>query len=326
MGFARAPAFGTFVPSSLDRFIIRLTSPLPDNWFGLRLAILLRRAVTMRLKYPDGALDVERWGMKVRLHPRDNGCEKNLLFTPKMYEPVELHELKSDLHRARRAGRPFVFLDIGANVGLFSLFVAAHGGPNTRILAFEPDPVNLRRLRFNIEANPKAAIEVHPIALGDEEGYLELVAHPRDRGATMTRKIASPEVSAGARVTCRTLLDALSKARVDAVDAIKIDVEQFEDNVLVPFFKYAPPRLLPELVIIEDSRSSWKFDLVGMMRAKGYSLVERTTHLNLILRRQPGAGVKLVPDDYSGEVAKPLENAGSSVAGKKSEWASELRR
>lgn len=74
--------FGTFAPGRLDRFIIRLTSPLPDNWFGLRLAILLRRAVTMRLKYPDGALDVERWGMKVRLHPRDNGCEK-IFFSPR---------------------------------------------------------------------------------------------------------------------------------------------------------------------------------------------------------------------------------------------------
>ena len=97
MNDAHALAFGTFAPGYLDRFTITLTSPLPDNWLGLRLAIPLRRSVTMRLKYPDGALDVERWGMKIRLHPRDNGCEKNLLFTPRMYEPVELAELKSDL-------------------------------------------------------------------------------------------------------------------------------------------------------------------------------------------------------------------------------------
>ncbi len=280
--------FGTFAPGRLDRFIIRLTSPLPDNWFGLRLAILLRRAVTMRLKYPDGALDVERWGMKVRLHPRDNGCEKNLLFTPRMYEPVELGELNGDLHRARNADRPFVFLDIGANVGLFSLFVAAHAGPNTRILAFEPDQANLQRLYFNIQSNPGVPIEVFPIALGDEEGYLELIPHPRDRGGTQTREIDPAQTSAGARVSCRTLLDVLSRAHIDAVDAIKIDVEQFEDCVLAPFFRHAPSQLWPALVIIEDTRLSWKLDLMGMMRERGYSLVERTTHLNLILRRQPG--------------------------------------
>lgn len=287
MSDAHAPAFGTFAPGHFDRFIIKLTSPLPDRWFALRLAILLRRAVTMRLKHPDGALDVERWGMKVRLHPRDNMCEKNLLFTPRMFDPVELDQLKSDIQRARNSGRPFVFLDIGANVGLVSLFVAANAGPNTRILAFEPDQVNLQRLSFNIQANPGVQIEVFPIALGDEQGFLKLIPHPRDRGGTRTGKIESAGPSAGSRVPCLTLLDALSKANVDAVDAVKIDVEQFDDRVLAPFFKDAPAQLWPALVIVEDNRLGWKLDLMGIMRERGYSLVESTGH-NLILRRQPG--------------------------------------
>src|SRR5262245_2749938 len=82
-------SFGALAPGPFDRAVIALTSGLPDNWLGLRLAILLRRLVTMRLAYPDGALDVIRWGLRLRLHPRDNGCEKNLLFTPQMYEPTE---------------------------------------------------------------------------------------------------------------------------------------------------------------------------------------------------------------------------------------------
>jgi hypothetical protein len=93
-------AFGSSAPGWLDRSVIGLTRRLPDNWLGLRLAILFRRAVTMRLDYPAGALDVERWGLNVRLHPRDNGCEKNLLFTPQMYEPTELKELGADIARA----------------------------------------------------------------------------------------------------------------------------------------------------------------------------------------------------------------------------------
>jgi FkbM family methyltransferase len=286
MGDAHTPAFGAFAPGPLDGFVIGLTSPLPDNWLGLRLAILLRRIVTLRLKYPDGALDVARWGMNMRLHPRDNGCEKNLLFTPKMYEPVELDTLRRDLHQASIDGRPFVFLDIGANVGLFSLFVAANAGPNTRILAFEPDPLNLRRLNCNIQANPGLPIEVFPLALSSEEGFLELISDRRDRGGTRTRKIDRPDTSSPARVPCRTLLQMLASNNVEAVDAIKIDVEHFEDSVLAPFFEHAPPRLWPGLVIIEDTRLSWKIDLMGMMRERGYSLVERTSHHNFILRRQ----------------------------------------
>src|SRR6202161_2846028 len=128
-----APTFGALAPGFLDRLVRALTKPLPDTWAGLRLAILLRRAVTMRLHYPDGALDVERWGLKMRLHPRDNGCEKNLLFTPQMYEPTELKELGADIAQAKQQQKPFVFVDIGANVGLFSFFVAAYVGAAGRI-------------------------------------------------------------------------------------------------------------------------------------------------------------------------------------------------
>src|SRR5258708_19665802 len=82
-------SFGALVPGSFDRAVIALTSRLPDNWLGLRLAIALRRLVTMRLAYPDGALDVIRWGVRLRLHPRHNGSQKNLFFPPHIYDPPE---------------------------------------------------------------------------------------------------------------------------------------------------------------------------------------------------------------------------------------------
>ncbi|MGB8235196.1 MAG: hypothetical protein WCF35_04990, partial [Pseudolabrys sp.] len=89
------------------------------HWLGLRLAILLRRLSTMRLEHPAGSLDVMRWGMRLRLHPIDNGCEKNLLFTSQMYETTELAALSEEIFRVREQRRKFVFVDIGANVGLF---------------------------------------------------------------------------------------------------------------------------------------------------------------------------------------------------------------
>jgi FkbM family methyltransferase len=67
-----------------------------------------------------------------------------------------------------------VFVDIGANVGLFSLFVASQAGANAKILAIEPEPENVRRLRFNVAANPDAPIRVLPIALGEATGMVAL--------------------------------------------------------------------------------------------------------------------------------------------------------
>jgi FkbM family methyltransferase len=278
-------SFGALAPGALDRMVITLTSRLPYNWLGLRLAILLRRAVTMRLDYPDGALDVERWGMRVRLHPRDNGCEKNLLFGTRMFEPLELAALESDIVRVAGQRRPFVFVDIGANVGLFSFFVAARAKQGARIFAIEPEPGNLRRLNFNISANPGVPIKVIPQALSDETGLVAVELDRRDRGGTRTKKIshagASPDV---VLVPAQTLLDFLAGEGVDAVDAVKIDVEGLEDAILHPFFRDAPRSLWPQLLIVEDSRPSWKIDLISIMMSKGYSLTARSTQNNLILR------------------------------------------
>src|SRR3984893_11272152 len=258
--------FGALAPGWLDRAVMAMTKPLPDTWAGLRLAILLRRASTSRLPHPDGALDVERWGLRMRLHPRDNGCEKNLLFTPRMYEPEELAALENDIARTKDQGRRFTFVDIGANVGLFSLFVASRAGQQARIFAIEPEPGNLRRLEFNIRANPGVPITIIPRALSDEAGVVAVELDRRDRGGTRTRKIDQAGESTGmVRVPSQTLLDVLAGEGVDAVDALKIDVEGLEDVILAPFFRDTPPQLRPRLVIVEDSGPRWEVDLMWDM-------------------------------------------------------------
>jgi FkbM family methyltransferase len=262
-----------------------ITGRLPDTWFGLRLAMVLRRIVTMRLPYPDGAMDVERWGLRMRLHPRDNGCEKNLLMTPRMYEPTELKALAAEIALARGRARPFIFVDIGANVGLFSLFVAAMAAPHARILAIEPEPGNVARLAFNVGANADLPIKIMPIALSDGDGELAIELDRRDRGGSRTKRIDGTAMAAGTvRIATRTLADVLAGEHIDAVDALKIDVEGFEDVILDPFFRNAAPRLRPGLIIIEDSSASWKVDLLSILTANDYVMVARSKQ-NLVLRR-----------------------------------------
>jgi FkbM family methyltransferase len=289
-------AFGARAPGWLDHSVIAATSRLPDNWLGLRLAIALRRVVTTHLA-EDGGLDVVRWGLRMRLHPRRNGCEKNALFTPQMYEPAERVELAAQIEKAKAAnqsanqgaGRAFVFIDVGANVGLFSLFVAARAGPNAQIVAIEPEPQNLERLRFNVAANPGIPIRVVALALGDRKGLVALEVDDRDRGGTRTRALTSmegEELNADSHVPlvdCCTLLDLLRQEEISHIDALKIDVEGAEDRVLEPFFRDAPQTLWPSLIIIEDGRDSWRTDLFSVFSQCGYTVAIRTK-LNVALR------------------------------------------
>lgn len=279
-----AEAFGTRTPPPFDGAVIAATSRLPDNWLGLRLAILLRRFVTMRLA-SDLGFDVERWGMRMRLHPLRNGCEKGALFTPQMYEAGERRELQAAISESRAAGRPFVFVDIGANVGLFSLFVASRAGADARILAFEPEPGNVARLRFNVAANPGAPIQVFAMALGAAAGTVVIDPDRRDRGGTRTRRLEdNPLAADAARVECRTLLEVLLREGVPTVDALKIDVEGAEADILIPYFRDAAPALWPRLLIIEDGREAWPVDLFAELERLGYAVASRT-RLNVMMRR-----------------------------------------
>ena len=277
-----ATTFGEFAPSSLDRAVIAATSRMPNNWLGLQMAILLRRIVTSRLN--GSGVDVRRWGLNMRLHPGDNGCEENLLFTPQMYEPVERAELAAEIRRAYAQRRPLVFVDIGANVGLFSLFVASHRECALNIIAVEPEPGNVGRLLFNVGANAPLPIRVKPIALGWSAGRTRVKRDRRDRGGTTTQALPSEGADSANSVSGMPLTDVLREEQIEAIDALKIDTEGAEDAILVPFFRDAPASLWPRMIIIEDAGPRWSVDLLALMMKRGYVVSARSKQ-NIVLRR-----------------------------------------
>ena len=128
---------------AFQRAVMRLTRSVPETgWQAHRL----RRPASGA-----GGIEVAArrrcFRAKLRVHPEDNVCEKRVLFTPQFFDPVELQVLAA----AIRDG--FTFVDLGANVGVYSLFVAGLAGRKARILAVEPQPEIYRRLAFNVAAN-----------------------------------------------------------------------------------------------------------------------------------------------------------------------------
>ena len=138
--------FGSYNPSGLARWIIERTQSLPNSWLGRRLYVFLRRIATPLLRRDP--LDVERLGARMRLYPYNNICDKKVLFTPQFFDPEELEIL------GPRVGDGFTFIDIGANIGAYALFVAARAGQGGRVLAVEPQPDVFDRLTENIRLNP----------------------------------------------------------------------------------------------------------------------------------------------------------------------------
>jgi FkbM family methyltransferase len=270
-----AAPFGTYAPTGIVRWAIDRTRVLPDFWPAWRLLFLLRRVVAWIL---NGApVDVERLGARMRLYPYNNICEKKVLFTPQFFDPEELAILSARIREG------FTFIDVGANIGAYALYVAARAGPGARILAVEPQPKVFDRLAYNIQLNPFGTVKAVACAIADKAGELTMFLDPKNSGESSVKIVASGEARM-VRVPAATLLDLIRNERFARVDAVKLDVEGAEDIILEPFFREAPPELYPSFLIVEDGSRQWQSDLPGVLERKGYRLVAKT-RLNFLWER-----------------------------------------
>ncbi|MBI5623647.1 MAG: FkbM family methyltransferase [Elusimicrobia bacterium] len=73
-------------------------------------------------------------------------------------------------------------LDIGANIGIYTLYLARLAGPSGRVIAFEPEPENFALLRKNIIANRYGNVECVPKAVSDRAGSASLGFCEENRG------------------------------------------------------------------------------------------------------------------------------------------------
>jgi FkbM family methyltransferase len=132
------------------------------------------------------------------------------------------------LIEACRRLKPDVFIDVGANLGLYSC-VLGHLGLVPRVIAFEPDRQNFARLNANLALNGLSdRVETHEAAVGARFGTATLLPSPAaNRG--MSR--IGGETADGSYEVAVLALDEVVP-HIGRRIAIKIDVEGYEDEVL----------------------------------------------------------------------------------------------
>ncbi len=128
---------------------------------------------------------------------------------------------------------PEVFVDVGANLGLYSCVLGRHKAV-PRIVAFEPDHANFARLRANIDLNKLAdKVELHEAGAAAKAGTNTLLpAGAANRGVSRIEPAANDASGEGAYSIPIVALDDV--LRVDGTNiAVKIDVEGYELEVLM---------------------------------------------------------------------------------------------
>lgn len=253
-----ATVWGRFAPTGLARALLLIQQcGFARGSVKKHLGKLWQR---MGLPIP---VDIRYAGLKFRLHPFDNTVEYKMLFGSRPRDEQEMKALRSAVADGG------VFLDIGANIGYYAL-MAAHFGAS-RVLAFEPNPLVSSRLDFNIAANGlERQVQAMKIALGAQTATMTMRVSERDMGGSHIAQ--EGEVSGVAiAVQVEPLESVLREARIERIDALKIDVEGMEDRVLMPFFETSDKRQWPRIVIIEHtSQSQWQSDILAWMTQAGY--------------------------------------------------------
>jgi FkbM family methyltransferase len=128
----------------------------------------------------------------------------------------------------RQIQQPMIFLDVGANQGIFSL-VAAKNYFITEIHAFEPNPQLCKILNLNLLRNKISRFEIHPYAIGKNSGYGYLTTPTGHSGAAQVTKKSNNSI----KIYCINRVYLNHKFRgLDLPIFLKIDVEGMEFEVL----------------------------------------------------------------------------------------------
>jgi len=140
-----------------------------------------------------------------------------------MYEPDTLAFI---MDRLPPGG---VFVDVGANVGVFTFPATKRVGPRGRVLAAEASPDLFKYLLRNIAANNASEVTSFNCAISDSTGSVPFYPAPREKfgmgslGAQFSGKPIG--------IRARTLDNVLEEAGIHHVDVLKVDVEGFEVSV-----------------------------------------------------------------------------------------------
>jgi FkbM family methyltransferase len=233
--------YGTYALTYSKKWLYNLAQKLPKTSLGFKFALVLRKLVLMnRLQL----VDAEQFGLKLRLYPLDNLGDRFLLFMPKFFEYDEFKLMSEHL------SPDSTFIDIGGNMGIYSLTAAKYINESGTILSFEPNPQMIERFKFNRHINGfDKSIKIKEIGVADQEMQFSLALHDSNLGAA---SIVQDHGNENLTINCRRLLDVLNEENIKHIDLLKIDIEEAEPLALNPFFATAPRSLFPKIIIIES--------------------------------------------------------------------------
>jgi FkbM family methyltransferase len=169
-----------------------------------------------------------------------------------------------------------VFVDAGANEGLYSMFASRCVGPSGRVYSFEPSQREFQRLSCNIQLNGLENVHAVQAALAEVPGELELsIADSSHAGQNTLGKFTyQVQLLRTERVSARTLDAFAAESGLTRLDVLKLDVEGAERRILEG--SRTVLRELRPMILFEASDAALKAqgssvpDVLDFLRSQNY--------------------------------------------------------
>ena len=184
------------------------------------------------------------------------------------YEDAELQFIQSSLKEDN------IFIDIGANIGVHSLFASKLVGKNGKVISFEPFRQNYNALNKNIALNGSTNVVTENLALFKTETILDIYYNTNEANLGMASSYLT-EFSCVEKIKAVALDSYLKTIPQQKVDFIKIDIEGGEYDALLgmksTLMSFYPKLLIEILDHNELTESGNKKNIVGYLENMGYT-------------------------------------------------------
>lgn len=177
------------------------------------------------------------------------------------------------MHRILRDGDHFV--DVGANIGIFSLLGSKRVGVKGQVYSVEAAPSIQTKLQTNLIRNGSENVKIIPLALSNKSGVVSFFVSTGGNNGASSLSSNTPD---GERITvqARALDSLIEDGTIHRCDVLKMDIEGAEPLALqgmIELFETSPPRAV--MIEIAESLlanfSATPADVINFFVNHGYS-------------------------------------------------------
>ncbi|MFB2898160.1 FkbM family methyltransferase [Aerosakkonemataceae cyanobacterium BLCC-F50] len=196
---------------------------------------------------------------------------EKLIFLYGYFDPEVIWFIKKYLPKSA------TILDIGANIGTFSIGVATHLNKNGRVYAFEPGDKVFQRFRANLEINPQLheIILLSNYGIGEKQStYFRREVLPDGNGSLIDEE--GKPYNSGEIVNIISLDEWVNLMNIKSIDFIKIDVEGFEYLVFTgarEVINYYQPMLWFESTNVRSGSVDAMMKCYDFLQELGYVII-----------------------------------------------------